>query len=161
MQRNLGANAGLDYAGWGALLRCIAGHSLQQLAEAGAAAATTAEVEAQQRQAAESEPSNRSSSSGSFSGAGRWYHAFRLQRAGLLLQQLVEEQQRIDSGSGTEEQQQWQRQEGQQPSNTLPEAAATAEEAPFHAAEAAANAVCLQRIAEQRLHALGPRCNSL
>lgn len=126
VQRNAGANAGLDYAGLGALLRCIAGRSLEALAAA-AAAEEAAGEDATAAAAALAEGPCR----------GRWYHCFRLQRAAAVLRQLLAEQRRIDGEAAA-----------------AADAAGGAGEAPFHAVEAAANAACLEAI-QERLRALG------
>ena len=155
MQRNLGANAGLDWAGLGALLRCIAEHSLARLA-AGQEATATDRAAAEQSAATE-QPAAASEQSGaaateapSLSAAqqesslsGRGYHVFRLQRAAYVMQELVAEQHRIDGAScdcttDVKQPQQEQPAAEQQPA--------------YHAAEVAATIACLERIL-QHLHA--------
>lgn len=136
MQRNLGANAGLDYAGLGALLRCIAGRSLRELAAADAGAA-----DEQRQQAHEQEAAGAAGCGGAFAG-GRAYQAFCLQRVARVLRELLADQRRIDGGGGGN-------------------GGGGADEAPYHAREAAANAACLHEI-EQQLQALGlPTCSGV
>jgi hypothetical protein len=80
VQRNLGANAGLDYSGLGALLRCVMRNSLRHLAAGRRANAAAHEAD------------------GCVGGWG--YHAFRLQRAAAVMRELAAEQQRIMDSSG-------------------------------------------------------------
>lgn len=82
VQRNLGANAGLDYAGLGALLRCVMRASLGHLVAAGCGSDATSAI------------------AGRAGHAG--YHAFRLQRAVAVLRELSAEQQRIMDSRGWE-----------------------------------------------------------
>ena len=138
MQRNVGANAGLDWAGWGALLRCIAGRSLEHL-----------------RATAAGEPA-----AGGFAAAAAqlwrspWHHAFRLQRAGRLLRQLAEEQRRVDASNSSSSGGGRGSSQAQQPEAPAAGGAGAAGKAAYHEAEAAANAACLQSI-EAQLHAMG------
>ena len=149
VQRNLGANAGLDWAGLGSLLRCIADHSLAML-EAGQDSTPASTDQAAEEPAAIEQPAVAAAAAAAAGLAaqskpalgGRGYHAFRLQRAAYVLQELLAEQRRID-GAGccccdTDAMQT--KQEVQQ--------------AAYHAAQIAANSVCLKRIAQQ-LHAMG------
>ena len=142
VQRNLGANAGMDWEGLGALLRSIADRSLEWLAkEAAPTAAAAGGAVASASGAAQNSAAAEQHDPGF---AGQGYHAFRLQRAALVLGELVAEQQRVDASSssgGTGDSARLLEQgDGQQP--------------PYHAAEAAANRACLQRIADA-LNALG------
>ncbi len=148
VQRNLGANAGLDWAGLGSLLRCIADHSLA-MPEAGQDSTPASTDQAAEEPAAIEQPAVAAAAAAAAGLAaqskpalgGRGYHAFRLQRAAHVLQELLAEQRRIDGTScccGTDATQA--QQEGLQ--------------AAYHAAEIAANSACLERIAQQ-LHAMG------
>lgn len=149
MQRNLGANAGLDWAGLGALLRCIAEHSVARLA-AGQEATATDRAAAEQSVAMK-QPAAASEESGAAATedqsllaahqepglSDRGYHVFRLQRAAYVMQELVAEQQRID-GAGCDC-----TTDAKQPQQEQP----AAEQQPaYHAAEVAANTACLERI---------------
>ena len=137
MQRNLGANAGMDYAGLGGLLRCVAQRSLRQLAAMAAGNAAGAAAQQQVEGEAAGAPAPALGS--------RWYHAFRLQRAGWILRDLLAEQERLSS-SGCPA--------GQQPASSGSGSGSGGQgEAPYHAAEAASNRACLQRI-ERQLQAL-------
>ena len=154
-QRNLGANAGMDYAGLGALLRFIAGCSLQQLEAAHKGPASHAETaRAAAAEAPTAEAPAAAPATGSSFGSP-WYHTFCLQRAGLVLRELLAAQRHIDSGClAAQEEQQQQLRHGRmtggrrQLQPEIPE-----EAAPPHAEEVAANTACLARI-EQRLQAL-------
>ena len=151
VQRNLGANAGMDYAGMGALLRFIASRSLQQLKAAQARPVQHAET----ARAAAAEALAAEAPAAGVSFGGPWYHAFCLQRAGLVLRELLAVQRHIDSGCLAAQQQQQQRRHERMTGGRRqlqPELAE--EEAPPHAEEVAATSACLARI-EERLHALG------
>ena len=79
MQRNLAANAGLSFPGFGGLLRFVATRSLAALPPLPGEAA---------------EPTSGSGSGGS-SGRSRREHALRLQRAGLVLRELASMERRL------------------------------------------------------------------
>lgn len=151
MQRNVGANAGLDWAGWGALLRCIAGRSLEHLrataagepAAGGFAAGGEVPPALAQVQAAAAQLWR-----------SPWHHAFRLQRAGRLLRQLAEEQRRVDASNSSSSGRGRGSSQAQQPEAPAAGGAGAAGKAAYHEAEAAANAACLQSI-EAQLHAMG------
>ena len=148
MQRNLGANAGLDWAGLGALLRCVAEHSLVWLAAAEAPASASGSAEQPAGKAAAPAPA--AAAGGQASAAvqqepalcSRGYHALRLQRAAQILQELLAEQRWLDGGDcGCAMRAQW-------------EVQAAKDQPAYHAAEIAANTACLKRITQQ-LHAMG------
>lgn len=146
-QRNVRANAGLDWAGLGALLRCIADRSLELLANE-AAPASVAEAAAGDAGASAGGAAEEAAAAEDDPGSGdRGCHAFRLQRAALVLGELVAEQQRVDAGNGSSC-------GSAPPSQQQGEQQLAALQPPYHAAEAAANSACLHRIADA-LGALG------
>ena len=147
MQRNLGANAGMGYAGLGALLRFIAGRSLQQLEAAPEGRAQRAEAAPAAAEA--------TAAAAAVSFGSPWYHVFCLQRAGLVLRELLAAQRHIDSGCLAAQQHQQQRgHERMAGSRRQLQPELAEEEGPPHAEEVAANSACLARI-EDRLRALG------
>lgn len=174
MQRNLGANAGLDYAGLGALLRCTAQASLRQLGAAAAvpgngSSAAQRDQQHKQQQDALAEAAGTGAAAplpaahnqcGPAAPAGRWHHAFRLLRASLVLRELLAEQRQIDAACWQERLKR--RRQGEQRGAAgagLDSAGTSAEveaedEALPHATEVAANAACLAAI-EQQLTAMG------
>lgn len=179
VQRNLGANAGLDYAGFGAMLRCVATASLLELeATAATPALPNNDSNLQQRHqqqqdgvaAADSPAAAAMQPAADTDGgpavpSGRWYHAFRLLRAALVLQQLLAEQRRIDLACKQEwlkRQQQPGKQRGVVAAGTVPgpgsvggnmEGGPCNEELPY-ATEVVRNAACLAAV-EQQLESMG------
>lgn len=151
VQRSLAANAGMDYAGLGTLLRCIARRSLHQLAAVGGsprhegappgqlqeALMAAGREEAGSGSEHQSCPSRMVADDGFTSLktcnlSSPWHHMFRLQRVAAVLRDLVAEQRHLHNGC--------QQLDGEA---ALP-----------HAAELDANSACLAQV-ERRLRELG------
>ncbi|GAB4822997.1 hypothetical protein N2152v2_010043 [Parachlorella kessleri] len=158
VQRNMGANCGLDFAALGEFLRCMAGRSMEHFRSCGehnsqgsstgcggsrssAGAAAAAPTEAA--------PACDCCARCAVLPACCAHHALRLRRAGLVLKQLLAAEERIAQQGGPQhpvEEQPGGHAQGQQQAGQQQRQGSSCGERPPHEAEIAANRVCLDEI---------------